>query len=80
MGSEAATTRGYTVVGAPAAGVVAERKVAAGDSRAQPGQALTSLYDPDRLQVEGEVSNDNYRDQVKIGEAAQVSVPAVKLS
>ena len=68
--------KGYTVVKAPAAGVVAERQTAVGDL-AQPGQALVSLYDPARLQIEGEV-NDNYRDQVKIGEAAQVSVPAVK--
>ena len=74
--NEAATMQGYTVVRAPAAGVVAERKVAVGDV-AQPGQALATLYDPDRLQVEGEV-NDNYREQVKIGEIAQVSVPAVK--
>lgn len=74
--SEAATLKGYTVVKAPAAGVVAERRTAVGDL-AQPGQTLVSLYDPDRLQVEGEV-NDNYRDQVKIGETAQVSVPAVK--
>jgi RND family efflux transporter MFP subunit len=74
--SEAATLKGYTVVKAPAAGVVAERKTAVGDV-AQPGQALASLYDPDRLQIEGEV-NDNYRDRVKIGEAARVSVPAVK--
>ena len=68
--------RGYTVVRAPAAGVVAERKVAVGDL-AQPGQTLVSLYNPDLLQVEGEV-NDSYRDRVKIGEMAQVSVPAVK--
>jgi RND family efflux transporter MFP subunit len=74
--SEAATMKGYTVVKAPAAGVVAERQTAVGDV-AQPGQALVSLYDQDRLQIEGEV-NDNYRDQVKIGETAQVSVPAVK--
>ena len=74
--SEAATMKGYTVVKAPAAGVVAERKTAVGDM-AQPGQALVSLYDPARLQIEGEV-NDNYRDQIKIGESAQVSVPAVK--
>ncbi|MDO9532973.1 MAG: efflux RND transporter periplasmic adaptor subunit [Deltaproteobacteria bacterium] len=74
--SEAATLKGYTVVKAPAAGVVAERRTAVGDL-AQPGQALASLYDPARLQIEGEV-NDNYRDQVKIGEIAQVSVPAVK--
>ena len=74
--SEAATMKGYTVVRAPATGVVAERKVAVGDV-AQPGQALATLYDPDRLQIEGEV-NDNYREQVKIGEIAQVSVPAVK--
>ena len=64
------------MVKAPAAGVVAERKVAVGDL-AQPGQALVSLYNPDLLQIEGEV-NDNYREQVKVGEAAQVSVPAVK--
>ena len=63
--SEAATMKGYTVVRAPAAGVVAERKIAVGDL-AQPGQTLASLYDPDRLQVEGEV-NDNYREQVKVG-------------
>jgi RND family efflux transporter MFP subunit len=74
--NEAATMRGYTVVRAPAAGVVAERKTAVGDL-AQPGQILASLYDPDRLQIEAEV-NDNYREQVKVGEAAQVSVPAVK--
>jgi RND family efflux transporter MFP subunit len=74
--SEAATMKGYTVVQAPAAGVVAARQTAVGDL-AQPGQALVSLYDPDRLQIEGEV-NDNYRDQVKIGETAQVSVPALK--
>ena len=74
--NEAATLKGYTVVKAPAAGVVAERKTAVGDL-AQPGQSLASLYDPDRLQIEGEV-NDNYREQVKIGDAAQVSVPAVK--
>ena len=74
--AEAATMKGYTVVKAPAAAVVAERKVAVGDL-AQPGQALASLYNPDRLQIEGEV-NDNYREQVKVGEAAQVSVPAVK--
>ena len=76
MVSEAATLKGYTVVRAPAAGVVAERRVAVGDL-AQPGQTLASLYDPDRLQVEGEV-NDNYREQVKVGQSAQVSVPAVK--
>jgi len=74
--NEAATLTGYTVVRAPAAAVVAERKVAVGDL-AQPGQALASLYNPDLLQVESEV-NDNYRDQVKIGEIALVTVPAVK--
>ena len=74
--AEAATMTGYTVVKAPAAGVVAERKVAVGDL-AQPGQALAVLYNPDLLQVEGEV-NDNYRDQVKLGAMARVSVPAVQ--
>ncbi|MEJ2670695.1 MAG: efflux RND transporter periplasmic adaptor subunit, partial [Deltaproteobacteria bacterium] len=73
--AEAATLKGYTVVKAPEAGVVAERKVAVGDL-AQPGQSLVSLYNPDLLQIEGEV-NDNYRDRVKLGEEARVLVPAV---
>jgi RND family efflux transporter MFP subunit len=74
--SEAATLKGYTVVKAPGAGVVAERRTAVGDL-AQPGQGLVSLYNPDLLQVEGEV-NDSYREQLKVGERTQVSVPAVK--
>jgi RND family efflux transporter MFP subunit len=73
--SEAATLKGYAVVRATEAGVVAERKVAVGDV-AQPGQTLVALYNPDLLQIEGEV-NDNYREQVKQGEVAHVSVPAV---
>jgi RND family efflux transporter MFP subunit len=76
--AEAATMKGYTVIKAPGAGVVAERKVAAGDL-AQPGQPLLTLYNPDLLQIEGEV-NDNYREQVKPGEVARVSVPAVNFT
>jgi RND family efflux transporter MFP subunit len=75
MVAEAATLKGYTVVRAPSAAVVAERKVAVGDL-AQPGQTLLTLYNPDFLQIEGEV-NDNYREQVKVGERAHVTVPAV---
>jgi RND family efflux transporter MFP subunit len=71
---EAATLKGYTVVQAPKAGVVAERRVAVGDL-AQPGQALVSLYNPKELQVEAEV-NDAYRQAVKVGLTARVSVPA----
>lgn len=74
--AEAATLTGYTVVKAPSAMVVAERKVAVGDL-AQPGQGLVSLYNPDRLQIEGEV-NDSYREQVKVGGVAHVTVPAVR--
>jgi RND family efflux transporter MFP subunit len=76
--SEAATLKGYTVIKASGAGVVAERKVAVGDL-AQPGQTLASLYNPDLLQIEGEV-NDNYREQVKLGEVTHVSVPAVNFT
>ncbi|MFZ0051699.1 MAG: efflux RND transporter periplasmic adaptor subunit, partial [Desulfobaccales bacterium] len=72
---EAATMKGYTVIRAPEPAVVATRKVAVGDL-AQPGQPLVSLYNPDLLQIEGEV-NDSYRDQVRVGEAARVAVPAV---
>ncbi|MFZ5452863.1 MAG: efflux RND transporter periplasmic adaptor subunit [Thermodesulfobacteriota bacterium] len=74
--AEAATMTGYTVVKAPEAGVVAERKTAVGDL-AQPGQVLVTLYNPARLQVEGEI-NDSYREQVKLGDTAKVSVPAVQ--
>lgn len=72
---EAATLKGYTVVRAAESGVVAARQVAVGDL-AQPGRPLLSLYNPDLLQVEGEV-NDSYRDQVQIGEIAKVVVPAL---
>ena len=43
---------------------------------AQPGQPLLTIYNPNLLQVEGEV-NDSYRDQVRLNEVVQVSVPAV---
>jgi RND family efflux transporter MFP subunit len=72
---EASTMKGYTVIRAPEAAVVAARKVAVGDL-AQPGQPLVSLYNPDLLQIEGEV-NDSYRDQVRVGEAVKVAVAAV---
>jgi membrane fusion protein, multidrug efflux system len=71
---EAATFKDYTVVKAPEAAVVAERKAAVGDL-AQPGQPLLSLYNPERLQIEGEV-NDGYRPQVQVGERVKVMVPA----
>jgi RND family efflux transporter MFP subunit len=72
---EAATMRGYTVIRAPQAAVVASRQAAVGDL-AQPGQPLLTLYNPQQLQVEGEV-NDSFRDQVRPGERVKVSVPAV---
>lgn len=72
---EAATLKGYTVIRAPEAAVVAARKVAVGDL-AQPGQPLLSLYNPDLLQIEGEV-NDSYRDRVQVGAAVKVAVPAL---
>ena len=43
---------------------------------AQPGQPLLTIYNPNLLQVEGEV-NDSYRENVRLNEVAQVSVPAV---
>lgn len=72
---EAATLSGYTVVRAPESAVVAARKVAVGDV-AQPGQPLMSLYNPDLLQIEGEV-NDSYRGRVQVGGPVAVSVPAI---
>jgi RND family efflux transporter MFP subunit len=72
---EASTLKGYTLVKAPGAGVVAERKVAVGDL-AQPGQSLVTLYNPEELQIEGEV-NDDYRQTVKVGSPVRVQVPAV---
>ena len=72
---EAATLKGYTVIRASEAAVVAGRKVAVGDL-AQPGQPLLTLYNPDLLQIEGEV-NDSYRDRVQVGEAVKVAVPAL---
>ncbi|MCL4504053.1 MAG: efflux RND transporter periplasmic adaptor subunit, partial [Deltaproteobacteria bacterium] len=72
---EAATMKGYTIIRAPGAGVVAARKAAVGDL-AQPGQPLLTLYNPDLLQIEGEV-NDSYRNRVQVGETVKVEVPAL---
>ncbi len=72
---EAGTFKDYTLIKAPQQGVVAERRVAVGDV-AQPGQPLITLYDPQQLQIEGEV-NDSHRDLVKVGLTVRASVPAV---
>lgn len=71
---EAAAFRNYTLLTAPLTGVVAERRIAAGDL-ATPGQPLVTLYDPRELQVEGEV-NDNYREHVKPRLPVRLEVPA----
>jgi RND family efflux transporter MFP subunit len=71
---EASTLKGYTAVRASGAGVVAERRVAVGDL-AQPGQSLVTLYNPEDLQVEGEI-NDAHRQAVKVGSPVRIQVPA----
>jgi RND family efflux transporter MFP subunit len=71
---EAATLTGYTLVAAPRDGMVAERRTAVGDL-AQPGQPLLSLYDPEELQIEGEV-NDDYRSYMRLGLPVRLEVPA----
>ena len=74
---DAATMEQYTVVKAPKSSVVAERRAAVGDL-AQPGQTLLTLYDPNDLQVEGEV-NDEYRSHLSPGMAVALAVPAAGL-
>lgn len=74
---EAAAFKNYTVLKAPLSGVVAERLAAVGDL-AQPGQPLVTLYDPGRLQIEGEVSEAN-REYLKIGMPVRFEVPAAEL-
>jgi len=73
---EAATLEQYTRIVAPRDGVVAERRAAVGDL-AQPGQSLVTLYDPQDLQVEGEV-NDEYRSRLSPGLEVGLEVPALK--
>lgn len=72
---EAATLARYTRLTAPKDGVVAERRVAVGDM-VQPGQPLLTLYDPQDLQVEGEV-NDEYRPRLFLGLKVEVAIPAL---
>jgi len=75
---EAATLEHYTVVRAPQEGVVAERRAAVGDL-AQPGQTLLTLYNPQDIQVEGEV-NDEYRSRLTPGMQVGLTVPAAEYS
>ncbi len=72
---EAAVFRGYTLLTAPVAGVVAARPAAVGDL-AQPGLPLLTLYDPAELQVEADVSEDQRR-LLAPGTQVEVAVPAV---
>jgi RND family efflux transporter MFP subunit len=75
---EASTLKHYTVVRAPQDGVVAERRAAVGDL-AQPGQTLLTLYNPQDIQVEGEV-NDEYRSRLTPGMQVGLKVPAAEYS
>ena len=75
---EAATLEHYTVVRAPRDGVVAQRRAAVGDL-AQPGQPLLTLYNPQDLQVEGEV-NDEYRSHLTPGMQVGLTIPAIHYS
>lgn len=75
---EAAALEHYTLVRAPRDGVVAERRTAVGDL-AQPGQTLLTLYNPQDLQVEGEV-NDEYRSRLTPGMQVGLTVPAANYS
>jgi len=75
---EAAALEHYTVIKAPGDGVVAERPAAVGDL-AQPGQTLLTLYNPENIQVEGEV-NDEYRSRLSPGMQVGLTVPAAAYS
>jgi RND family efflux transporter MFP subunit len=72
---EAAAFKDYTLLKAPRSGVIGSRPAAVGDL-AQPGQPLVSLYDPQDLQIEGEV-NDDYRAFARLGLPVRLEVPAV---
>jgi RND family efflux transporter MFP subunit len=75
---EAAALENYTVVKSPQDGVVAERPAAVGDL-AQPGQTLLTLYNPQDIQVEGEV-NDEYRSRLTPGMQVGLTVRAIDYS
>ena len=75
---EAAALEHYTLVRAPRDGVVAERRAAVGDL-AQPGQTLLTLYNPQDIQVEGEV-NDAYRSRLTPGMQVGLEIPAADYS
>lgn len=73
---EAETTFGYSVITAPFDGVITFKSVNAGDT-ATPGSNLLSLYNPESLQVEVNVS-ESVMPYLGLGTQTTVSFPTYK--
>lgn len=74
--AQAGTVKGYAVVTAPFAGVVAERLVELGDL-AQPGKPMFVIFDPAALRVVADVPEDTVTELRGKVESATVEIPAL---
>ena len=75
--TEAETTFGFSIITAPFNGVVTSRPVNKGDT-ATPGMQLLSLYNPDTLQIETNIS-ETLIHKVSLGSALEFKLPAYQL-
>jgi RND family efflux transporter MFP subunit len=73
---QASTARGYTVITAPFAGYVAERRMNLGDL-ALPGKPILTLYDPTALRVRADVPEDIAGGLRARTETALAEIPAI---
>jgi RND family efflux transporter MFP subunit len=71
--SEAETTFGFSMITAPFDGLITQRSVNKGDT-ASPGMQLLSLYNPDTLQLQANVSEAQIQ-SVKLGELLSYQLP-----
>jgi RND family efflux transporter MFP subunit len=76
--NEAQAAMEYTIIRAPASGVVVDKRVNVGDT-VMPGQILATLYDPTHMQLVASV-REMLTQRLKVGQSIGVRMEALKLA
>lgn len=76
--NEAQAAMEYTIIRAPASGVVVDKRVNVGDT-VMPGQILATLYDPTHMQLVASV-REMLTQRLKVGQSIGVRMEALKMT
>ncbi len=71
--SEAETTFGFSMITAPFDGLITQKNVNRGDT-ATPGMQLVSMYNPDTLQLQADISESQIK-EITLGSSLQYQLP-----